>query len=640
MCGIGGILCFSGRSPDSFELEKISNSLAHRGPDGAGVYIDGPAGIIHRRLAIIDPTGGHQPIGNEDGSVNVTFNGEIYNFRELQKELESKGHRFRTSSDTEVIVHAWEEWGSDCVLRLRGMFAFAVWDTRHQTLFLARDRVGIKPLVYTVQNDFLAFASEIQGLTCLSDLSLTPSIAAIDLYLHYQYIPAPHSIYNEICKLPPGHTLLLQLGKPVPKPRRYWSMTFQADRSLSESQWIERLDAALTETVKTHLVSDVPFGAFLSGGLDSSTVVSYMSRLLSDPVKTFCIGHEDSKYDERNWASEAARICGAEYYEEVVEPEGLELLPLLVRHYGEPFADSSAIPTWYVSRLARNHVKMVLSGDGGDELFAGYYAYAAVLSAHRNPPDLSGRLRHSIGNQLRYLGLKRQLPSMADSTYARSAILPVADRASLWKKEFLSVIVETRAQFDHEFSRGGSAIRLDQLQCFDINNYLPYDNLTKVDIASMCHGLEVRVPFLDHVFLETVAAIPPELRLRPNADDPSMKLDMISQPSRSVGKYILKRNAERLFGHEFVHRQKRGFEVPVQNWMAGTHKEELRERLGGQNSKLTGYFEQSAVDQLVSQSGDSKVGAWKTWSLLVLDEWLEQQSAGTKHPSKALSAST
>lgn len=626
MCGIGGILRLDGRTADRNQLQAISDTLTHRGPDGSGMFCDGPAGLVHRRLAIIDPEGGQQPIGNEDLSVHVTFNGEVYNFHDLQRELQRLGHKFKTSSDTEVIVHAWEQWGAECVHRLRGMFAFAIWDTKRQTLFLARDRVGIKPLVYTIQPGFLAFASELQGLTCLPDLQLTVSRLAIDLYLHYQYIPAPLSIYEQVHKLPPGHTLLIQPGKAIPKPQRYWSLVFNADRRTSEAEWLEKLDCALQETVAAHLVADVPFGAFLSGGLDSSTVVAYMSRLLKEPVKAFCIGHSDTSYDERNWALEAAGVCGAEYYEEVVEPDGLELLPQLVRHYGEPFADSSAIPTWYVSRLARRQVKMVLSGDGGDELFAGYYAYPAILASHRTPESLPGKVRHFVANQARRAGLKQPLPGVADSKYTRTGILSEAERISLWKPEFHSVIDETRQQFDDEFSRVNTRERLDHLQGFDIANYIPYDNLTKVDIASMCHGLEVRVPLLDHVFMETIATVPPELRLRPDPGNGNGRLETLVSAKASVGKYLLKKNAERFYNRDFVYRNKRGFEVPIRNWFAGPHKSELTDRLCGVDNRMAEFFQPDAVRQLVHQSGHDKVAAWKAWSLLVLDEWLSQQS--------------
>lgn len=626
MCGIAGIMRVDAAPVNAVQLQLMTDRLAHRGPDGTGIFTDGPVGVGHRRLSIIDLNGGRQPLANEDGKVHVTFNGEIYNYRDLQRQLESYGHQFRTSSDTEVLVHAWEQWGTDCVNHLRGMFAFAIWDARQQQLFLARDRVGIKPLLYSWQKGYLAFASEMQALTALPDFEATVDVQSIDQYLHYQYIPAPFSIYREVQKLSPGHSLLIDAQRPQQaKPVRYWQLRFEPDRSLDEKAWIERIDAALEETVRTHLVSDVPFGAFLSGGMDSSTVVAYMSRILQEPVKAFCIGHGDTAYDERNWAKEAARITGAEYYEEVVEPDGLQLLPDLVRHYGEPFADSSAIPTWYVSRLARKHVKMVLSGDGGDELFAGYHAYPAILSEHRKPSALLSRFKHELANGVRKAGLWPRLSSVADSKYARTAVMMGNERTSLWRPEYHSLCENTRFLFDQEFARVSGGELLNDLQAYDVANYIPFDNLTKVDIASMCHGLEVRVPLLDHLFMETAAQVPPELKLKPDAGNGNGRLSTLQSQIGVTGKYLLKRNAERFFPKDFVHRGKRGFEVPVRNWFAGPHRDELHARLTGPETNLAQYFEPQSLANLVNDAGQDKVAAWKAWSLLVLDEWLEQQ---------------
>ena len=632
MCGIAGILRTDGASlkdassGQSF-LRQMTDRIAHRGPDGDGFYIDGSVGLGHRRLSIIDLEGGKQPIPNEDGTIHVTFNGEIYNYRELQSELKSLGHKFRTSSDSEVIVHAWEQWGPDCVEHLRGMFAFGIWDQNVGKLFLARDRVGIKPLLYSWQNGYFAFASEMQSLTTLPEFESTINVQAIDQFLHYQYIPAPHSIYREVKKLPPGHTLLIDTQSPTQaEPQRYWQLDFAPDRSLNEDQWLERIDAALEETIRAHLVSDVPFGAFLSGGIDSSTVVAYMSRILKEPVRAFCIGHADDSYDERNWAKEAAEITGAEYFEEVVEPDGLSLLPELVKHYGEPFADSSAIPTWYVSRLARRHVKMVLSGDGGDELFAGYYAYAAVLCEHRQPIGFSKRLKHAIANGARRAGIWPLNSTVADSKYGRTGVMNCEERQNLWRPEHHPLMDETRNDFDHRYRAVCGGETLNDLQGFDLENYIAFDNLTKVDIASMCHGLEVRVPLLDHVFLETAAQVPPELKLKPDPGNGTGRLETIQNPQKAVGKYLLKKNAERFFSHDFLHRDKRGFEVPIRNWFAGQHRNELRDRLNGAESQLSEYFQPQAVESLVSSAEQDKVAAWKAWSLLVLEEWMTQQS--------------
>ena len=626
MCGIAGILRTDGAPVDRKTLMRMTSRLVHRGPDGDGIFTEGTVGLGHRRLSIIDVEGGTQPIANEDGSVHVTFNGEIYNFRELQSQLKSHGHSFRTSSDSEVLVHAWEQWGPNCVDHLRGMFAFAVFDSKQRKLFLARDRVGIKPLLYSWQNGYLAFASEMQALTTLPDFATEIDLQAIDAYLHYQYIPAPLSIYRQVRKLLPGHSLLIDTQSATPeKPKRYWRLQFAPDRSLNEAEWVERIDAALEETVRTHLVSDVPFGAFLSGGIDSSTIVAYMSRILQTPVKAFCIGHADKDYDERNWAAEAASITNADYFEEVVEPDGLNLLPELVKHYGEPFADSSAIPTWYVSRLARRHVKMVLSGDGGDELFAGYYAYGAVLCNHRQPDSLPKRLKHLVANGARRAGLWPQVKSMADSKFTRTGVMSEDHRRGIWRPEHQQLIHETRRQFDQHFAAVTCDESLNSLQAFDVETYIPYDNLTKVDIASMYHGLEVRVPLLDHVFMETAAQVPPELKLKPAPGNGNGKLETLQTPHHVTGKHLLKRNAEQFFSHDFLHREKRGFEVPVRNWFAGPHRNELQDRLSGHNSNMSEFFQPEAVNGLVASASEDKVAAWKAWSLLVLDEWMNQE---------------
>ena len=354
-----------------------------------------------------------------------------------------------------------------------------------------------------------------------------------------------------------------------------------------------------------------------------------MSRILSEPVRAFCIGHADTSYDERKWATEAARVTGAQYFDEEIQPQGLDLLPALVRHFGEPFGDSSAIPTWYVSRLARRHVKMVLSGDGGDELFAGYHAYSAILCAHRRPRSLAKRLRHLIANGARRAGFWPQIATVADNKYARTGVLQAAERLSLWRPEHNNIVIETRQQFDRRLSDVSGGELLNDLQSFDIENYVPFDNLTKVDIASMYHGLEVRVPLLDHVFMETVAQIPPELKLKPNVGNGTGRLETLANSAAVTGKYLLKKNAERFFSHEFLHREKRGFEVPIRNWFAGPHREELHSRLLGEGTLLTEYFQPDAISELVSLAGENKVAAWKSWSLLVLDEWMRQQSADT-----------
>jgi asparagine synthase (glutamine-hydrolysing) len=619
MCGITGILRFDGSGIDRTVLDSMTASLVHRGPDGSGLYIDRHAGLGHRRLSIIDLEGGSQPLSNENGTVWVTFNGEIFNYQDLRLELERHGHVFKTVSDTEILVHGYEQWGHALPSRLRGMFACVVWDARNDCLFVARDRVGIKPLYYVRQPRYFAFASEMQAFRSIADFSPTVDPQAIDLYLHFQYVPAPHTIYREVQKLPPAHWLQVSGDGTVIGPTRYWDLAFRPDRSLNENQWIERLDAALEETVRTHLVADVPFGAFLSGGVDSSMMLAYMSRILKQPVKAFCIGHPREDYDERQFARQAAMVCGAEYVEEVVEPDAMSLLPELVRHYGEPFGDSSAIPTYYASRLARRHVKMVLSGDGGDEGFAGYHSYPAILWEHRAPEGNLRKVRHFLANRARAFGCWPRRTTIADSKYERSAVVSPGQRNLMWRPEFRHLISETRSSFEASFSRGPRDELLNHLQHFDIFNYVAFDNLTKVDVASMSHGLEVRVPLLDHVFLEIAAQVPPELKLAAprglNGTPPMEKV---------IGKYLLKRTAERFFPRDFIHREKRGFEVPIREWFAGPFQTELRGRLLADDGPLTDYFESESLVDLVDSSGKSRTQAWQAWLLLVLHEWLTQ----------------
>jgi asparagine synthase (glutamine-hydrolysing) len=625
MCGISAVLMTDGRVADAAVVERMNSAQQHRGPDGAGIEARGPAALGHRRLAIIDLVGGKQPLSNEDGTVWITFNGEIYNYRALRRELEGRGHRFRTDSDTETIVHAYEQWGDRCVERLRGMFAFVIWDERRRELFLARDRFGIKPLVYWEGAGIFAAASELLGIKAHPEFQGTIDVAALDQYLHYQYIPAPSTIYREVRKLPPATTLVIKADGTHGAPRKYWDFAFVPDRRLDEAAWVERLDAALDETVTAHLVADVPFGAFLSGGIDSSTIVAYMARRLNQPVRSFTIAHHSASYDERAWAEEAARVTGAEHHLETVEPDAQELLPALVRHYGEPFADSSAVATMRVSGLARRHVKMVLSGDGGDELFAGYHSYPAILWDIEPRLDPFRRAKRWIGDRLRDVGWWPKRITAADLKYARTAMLPADLRHRLWRAEHSAVVERTRAQFDQSFTARAGEGLLGRLQHHDVCNYIAYDNLPKVDIATMMHGLESRVPLLDHVFLETARQIPPELKLRltPGAH---------GTPDALVGKYLLKRNAERFFSPEFLHRPKRGFEVPVREWFGGSFSGTLRERLAGADAPLTNYFEPVVLAMMVDDAATDRPAAWRAWTLLVLDEWLRQDAASKTSP--------
>ena len=633
MCAIFGILHEGGRPVDAHVLRDMASRLRHRGPDGQGFFVDKTVGLGHDRLAIIDPKGGHQPLFNEDESVWVTFNGEIYNYRELTATLESAGHHFRTKSDSEVLVHAFEEWGIDCLQRLRGMFAFAIWDVRKRKLFLARDRVGIKPLVYTSDVGRFAFASEIQALHALPDWEPTVDPQALDLYLHFQYIPAPFTIHQEVRKLPPAHYLEVDEAGRLRGPVRYWNLEFQPDYQLKEQEWVERLHTELEETIRLHLVSDVPFGAFLSGGLDSSTVVAYMSQLLEQPVRTFSIGFDQEEYDETQYARQVARQFETEHHQEYVRPDALEVLSKLVRHYGEPFADSSALPTYYVSQLAASHVKMVLSGDGGDENFAGYSTYAHLAQRHRGPRGVYRRMRYGLGSIARAAGLRPKLPTPGDTWYESIAYFNPKLRAQLWRPDFHDLLDNTRCWFDDQSGRLPHNELRTRFQHLDINTYLPYDILAKVDIASMCHGLEVRVPLLDHVLMETVAEIPPDLKLRQSAANGTDHLLRAGADRGWIGKYILKRNAQRFFSPDFLNRPKRGFGVPIDSWFAGEQRPALEHALGEALPLLDDYFDVQVIKRLVREHGAGCDHAWRLWALLFLGEWLGQQS---KRPAATL----
>jgi asparagine synthase (glutamine-hydrolysing) len=599
----------------------MSDRIRHRGPDGDGTWTDGPAALAHRRLAIIDPAGGQQPVATADGSCWIVYNGELYNFRELRAELIARGHTFQTSCDTEVVVHAYQEWREGCLDRMRGMYAFAIWDRRDRTLFLARDRFGIKPLHYLRQNGVLAFASELQSFDALPEYEPTLDLQAVDLYLQFQYIPAPYTIFQEVRKLPPAHWMRVDPSGRIEGPHRYWNLELEADEQPSEGEWLERLDTALRETVTAHLVSDVPFGAFLSGGVDSSTVVGYMSGVLREPVKTFSIGYEEREYDETAYARQAARRFGTDHHEEIVRPDALAILPELVRHHGEPMADSSAIPTYYVSRLAARHVKMVLSGDGGDELFAGYTSYPYLLWSQRKPAALGGRFRHALGGVARRAGIRAPLPSPEQVWYDNTSYFTEAMRMRLWRPELRTFAEGTRAWYDGQFALAPRGDLCARFQYVDVNGYLANDILPKVDVASMCHSLEVRVPLIDHVFAATVAKIPTRFKVKWASDGGTLRDDV--PLDAAVGKYILKKNAERFFPPDFLARPKRGFDVPIRQWLGDLARDETRDRLLG-SSALRELFLPGAIGELLADSEAAVRHGWRLWALLFLDEWLAQ----------------
>jgi asparagine synthase (glutamine-hydrolysing) len=584
MCGIAGIVRFDGPPVREDELRFLAARMAHRGPDGEGVWTDGPFGLAHRRLAILDPAGGAQPLANEDGRVWVAFNGEIYNFRELRAELVARGHVFRTNGDTEVLVHGWEEWREELPRRLRGMFAFAIVDRASREVFLARDPLGIKPLVVEQRGKTFRFASEI---ATLDDGTASVDYAAIDEYLWLGYITAPRTALQGIEKVEPGTSILF--SAEATRRKRFWSWEAELEARAYEN-WLEEVDEAVDESVRAHLVSDVPFGAFLSGGVDSSLVVDRMAKHLPRPVETFSIGFEEPEYDERAYAEEAARAFGTKHRVEVVRPDALALLPSLVRHYGEPFGDASAVPTWHVCKLAREHVPMVLSGDGGDEFFGGYHSYRAYLQRLGNP--------ERVGD-----------PMLLTQWHRFFEQQPAIARGNLWRREVFGLVGAAEASRAALARELGGLPAVTAAQRMDQRTYLPFDILVKVDIASMMHGLEVRTPLVDVRIAALANRIPPSAHFSSDA-------------GRVRGKRLLKDLLARKLGRPFVDRKKMGFGLPVDRWLGagGSHEHWLKDRLLGRGSPTLELFEPERVFDLASGGAVGPI-----WQLLVLDEWLRQR---------------
>jgi asparagine synthase (glutamine-hydrolysing) len=587
----------------------MTRALAHRGPDGEGWCTWGSGGFGHRRLAIIDPAAGQQPMTSDDGQLHITYNGEIYNFRELRRALESHGHRFRTNSDTEVALYAYRQWGSACVTRFRGMFAFAVADTINRRIFLARDHLGIKPLVYLQTPEIFAFASEIQALRQVPDVALQIDPEAIDVYLQLLYIPAPQTVFTAVKKLRPGHTLTLSFDGDTGEQVPYWEPSTILDRTRTRDDWVADLKTVLQESVKAHLVSDVDFGAFLSGGLDSTAVVSFMSQALDRPVKAFTIGFEESDFDETPWAVEAARRCGVEHHVEVLRPNALEVLPAIVQHYGEPFGDSSAIPTYYVSNLASRHVPMVLSGDGGDELLAGYNTYRGWMRwiSWQGRPAWR-RLLYPIARRLRPARYLPRRPT-ADAWVRFVQTTSLADRARLWRSEIGVELRESPRAFEEALAAARESDALRAVQHCDLRTYLSFDILTKVDVASMMNSLEVRTPLVDHVVVDFASSIPSRFNMG------------VAPGGGFEGKLLLKEILRESFPDSFLNRTKQGFGVPIKRWFGadGDQRDVIHDRLTDASSPLLEFFEPAAVNAIAG--GD---GFTHQWLLLFLDEWLRQ----------------
>ena len=616
MCGIAGMLAEPGRLADSRLLRAMTGILAHRGPDGDGHHEDGRVGLGHRRLSIIDLATGEQPMSNDDASVWITFNGEIYNYRELRRELESRGYRFRTASDTEVIIKAYEAFGPDCVGHLRGMFAFALWDARRRRLFLARDRAGIKPLVYAWNGRRLLFASELKALLQDPDLARELDSEALRDYLTFLYIPSPKTIFRGIRKLPPASYLLLDADGGEPVIRRYWQLEFRPEAGRGEAEWIEGLRAQLADAVQSHLVSDVPIGAFLSGGVDSGSVVALMARAAQGPVRTFSIGFEDEAFDEVGYARQVAQRYHTDHYEFVVKPDALEALPRLAWQFDEPFADSSALPTYYVSKITREHVTVGLSGDGGDENFAGYTRYARALALHRGLDRGPGRLVRpflALGGRLLPSGARGQgyLALLGADPVDRYYQIMTGGRIGALRGLLGADVRDSVMPGlgpDRFRAHAGAAAAHDYvaaLQRIDIETYLPEDILTKVDRTSMLVSLEARVPLLDHVLMEYVATMPTALKL-----------------SDAGGKAIFKHAMADALPHDVLHRPKMGFGVPLARWFRAELGDHAREVLLDSRTRRRGLLDTDAVARLLEEHRSGhRDRATLLWAVLCLEEW-------------------
>lgn len=625
MCGIVGIFDTRGaREIDRKLLARMNERQHHRGPDEGGLHTEPGIGLGHRRLSIIDLSSGQQPLFNEDGSVVVVYNGEIYNFRELMAELLKLGHTFRTHCDTEVIVHAWEQWGEACVERFRGMFAFGLWDRNKKTLFLARDHLGIKPLFYALLPDgMFVFGSELKALLAFPALPRLIDPRAVEDYFAYGYVPEPRTIYRGAFKLAPGYTATLNIGDTEVHPKQYWDASFKSHGPLSEPDAEQALIERLRETVQSQLEADVPLGAFLSGGVDSSAVVAMMAGLTQEPVNTCSISFNDPAYDESIFAAQVASQYQTCHHTETVDKDDYGLIDTLATMYDEPYADSSAIPTYRVCQLARKRVTVALSGDGGDENFAGYRRYRYAMAEQRVRTVLPSALRKPLFGFLgdnypkadwapRMFRAKTTFEALArdlvDGYFHGAAILPDRVRDQLFSDKFRQDLQGYRAI---EVMRGHAAQAptddpLSLVQYLDLKTYLPGDILTKVDRASMAHALEVRVPLLDHRFVDWVSGLSSSLKLK-----------------GGKGKHIFKQSLKPYLSDDILYRPKMGFSIPLGEWLRGPLREKVRQAVLNPMLLDTGIFNETYLQQMIDQHQSGiKDHSMSLWSVLMFDAFL------------------
>ncbi|RSZ59315.1 amidotransferase 1, exosortase A system-associated [Massilia atriviolacea] len=631
MCGIVGIFDTRGaREIDPALVRRMNETQHHRGPDEGDVYTEPGVGFGHRRLSVIDILSGQQPMFNAEGNVGVVFNGEIYNYPELTEELQQLGYVFRTKSDTETIVHAWSAWGEECVQRFRGMFAIAVWDRVKQTMFMARDRLGVKPFYYAVLPDgMFIFGSELKSLRAHPGLPRAIDPRAVEDYFAYGYVPEPKTIYSSAFKLSPGFCLTVKIGQPIPQPRQFWDVPFKLHGAMTQADAEGELVVRLREAVRIRLKAEVPLGAFLSGGVDSSAIVAMMAGLMKDPVNTCSIAFNDKAFDESEYAEQVARQYRTHHHTDTVDTDDYALLDTLADLYDEPYADSSAIPTYRVCQLARKRVTVALSGDGGDENLAGYRRYRYAMAEDSVRSRLPTGLRKLVFGPLgKYYPKADWAPRMfrAKTTFEALArdlvegyfhgvsIMSDAMRAQLFTPAFRTRLQGYRAidVMQGHAAKSPTDDPLSMIQYLDMKTYLPGDILTKVDRASMAHALEVRVPLLDHKLVEWISGLPPEMKLR-----------------GSEGKYIFKKSLEQYLPHDILYRKKMGFAVPLAGWFRGPLRQRVRDSLLGDTLKETGIFNNAYLSEMVEQheSGRRDYSA-PIWTLLMFEAFLRKELLG------------
>lgn len=624
MCGICGVLYIEkDRYVNRSVVSEMCDTITHRGPDDVGIWVDKNVGMGMRRLSIIDLNTGKQPISNEDDTVWIVFNGEIYNHLELRRDLIAHGHKFKTMTDTEAILHAYEEYGEDCASKLNGMFAFAIYDLRANKLFIARDRIGIKPLYYYYDHNKLIFGSELKAILKADEIPKRIDLQALDNFLTFEYIPAPLSILQDVKKLLPGHSLTLSNNGL--KIKKYWELNFSLN-GMVEGEIKQNIRELLADSVKIRLMSDVPLGAFLSGGIDSSSIVALMSQVMEQPVKTFSIGFEDSTYNELNYARLIAKTFNTEHHEFIIKPNAVELTENLIHFLDEPFGDFSIFPTYLVSKMAREYVTVVLSGDGGDELFAGYDPYIAdryyktysripALLRSKLIPDLAEMIppspkKKGLINKIKRFVEGTKLPE--DLRHTRWMIFMLEhEKDLLYNKDMKSGLIEKDSyKFIRNYFSNIKYLQDDQTSqqlYVDIKTYLVDDILVKVDRMSMATSLEARVPFLDHRFVELSARIPSDMKLR-----------------NKQTKYILKKAMEDLLPHDILYRGKEGFSIPIKNWLKSDLKPMMTDVLAADKIKREGFFNVDYIEKLISEHlKGTRNHSHRLWALMMFEKWFD-----------------